>query len=246
MKELWRLVDVLLRDREAVSSEEALGRMRVPSLAVVILLLGAAYGIFMGVYGLSSREVAEYRQIVSSMWKVPALFLLTLLICFPSLYVFSTLLGSRLSFVATLKTLLGIVAITVTVLASFGPIVAFFSLSTENYSFMKLLNVAFFAVAGLLGVGALLKALRFLLGPPPLPTTGDTPPVIGQRSAVGEDRQIKRVFRIWILIYALVGAQMGWVLRPFIGDPHSPFAWFRARQANFFIDVWQTILKLFS
>jgi hypothetical protein len=36
------------------------------------------------------------------------------------------------------------------------------------------------------------------------------------------------------------------VLRPFIGDPQSPFAWFRARQANFFIDVWQTFLKLFS
>lgn len=241
MKELWRLVDVLLRDRETVSSEEALGRMRVASLAIIILLLGAVYGIFMGVYGMSSREVLEYRQMVSSMWKVPALFLLTLLICFPSLYVFSTLLGSRLSFLATLKTLLGIVAITVTVLASFGPIAAFFSLSTENYAFMKLLNVAFFAVAGLLGVGALLKALRFLLSAP----ANNLPPVIGQQAA-GEDRQIKRVFRIWILIYALVGAQMGWVLRPFIGDPHSPFAWFRARQANFFIDVWQTILNLFS
>ncbi len=159
MKELWRLVDVLLRDRETVSSEEALGRMRVASLVIIILLLGAMYGIFMGVYGMSSREVLEYRPMVSSMWKVPALFLLTLLICFPSLYVFSTLLGSRLSFLATLKALLGIVAITVTVLASFGPIVAFFSVSTENYAFMKLLNVVFFAVAGLLGVGALLMAL---------------------------------------------------------------------------------------
>ena len=244
MKELWRLMDVLLRDREAVSSEEALGRMRVPWLALIIVLLGAVYGVFMGVYGMSSREVLEYRQMVSSMWKVPALFLLTLLICFPSLYVFSTLLGSRLSFVATLKTLLGIVAITVTVLASFGPIVAFFSLSTENYPFMKLLNVAFFGVAGLLGVGALLKALRFLLGPPPVPV--NLPPVIGPTAVAREDRQIKRVFRIWILLYALVGAQMGWVLRPFIGDPHTPFAWFRARQANFFIDVWQTILNLFS
>jgi hypothetical protein len=194
---------------------------------------------------LSSREVAEYRQVVSSMWKVPVLFLLTLLICFPSLYVFSTLLGSRLSFLATLKALLGIVAITVTVLASFGPIVAFFSLSTENYAFMKLLNVAFFAVAGALGVGALLKALRFLLRPQ-VTVIGDMPPMIGQKPSADEDRQIKRVFRIWILIYALVGAQMGWVLRPFIGDPQSPFAWFRARQANFFIDVWQTFLKLFS
>jgi hypothetical protein len=245
MKELWRLVDGLLRGREAVSSEEALGRMRVLWLVMSVLLLAAAYGVFMGVYALSSREAAEYRQVASCMWKVPALFLLTLLICFPSLYVFSTLLGSRLSFLATLKALLGIVTITVTVLASFGPIMAFFSLSTENYAFMKLLNVAFFTVAGLLGVGALLKALRFLLRPQ-VPVIGDMPPIIGQKPSADEDRQIKRVFRIWILIYALVGAQMGWVLRPFIGDPQSPFAWFRARQANFFIDVWQTFLKLFS
>jgi hypothetical protein len=180
------------------------------------------------------------------MWKVPALFLLTLLICFPSLYVFSTLLGSRLSFVATLKTLLGVVAITVTVLSSFGPIVAFFSLSTENYPFMKLLNVAFFAVAGVLGVGALLRALRALLGPPPIPVTGDVPPVIGRGSTYADRGQIKQVFRIWILLYALVGAQMGWVLRPFIGDPHTPFAWFRAREANFFLDVWRTMQQLFS
>jgi hypothetical protein len=170
---------------------------------------------------------------------------LTLLICFPSLYVFSTLLGSRLSFVATLKVLLGIVAITVTVLASFGPIVAFFSVSTENYSFMKLLNVAFFAVAGALGVGALLKALRFLLAPVPDPNT--LPPVLSQEGKASEsEQQIRRVFRIWILTYMLVGAQMGWVLRPFLGDPHQPFTWFRARQANFFVDVWHTFWKLFS
>jgi len=245
MKELWKLVDMLLREREAVSSEEALSRMRVLRLTVIVLLLAAAYGVFMGVYALTSRATPEYRQVVSCMWKVPVLFLVTLLICFPSLYVFSTLLGSRLSFLATLKALLGIVAITVTVLASFGPIVAFFSVSTENYAFMKLLNVAFFAVAGLLGVGALLKALRFLLSSPPVPAADDRPPVIWLKTA-GEERQIRRVFRIWILIYALVGAQMGWVLRPFLGDPHSPFAWFRARQANFFLDVWQSFLKLFS
>ena len=91
MKELWRVVDRMLRDRQAVASEEALGRTKAAWLAGIILLLGAAYGVFMGVYGLSSREVLEYRQMVSSMWKVPALFLLTLLICFPSLYVFSTM-----------------------------------------------------------------------------------------------------------------------------------------------------------
>ena len=245
MKEMWRMLDGLLRDREAVSSEDALGRIRVGQLVVGVLVLAAVYGALMGVYALTSRAAPEYRQVLSSMWKVPALFLLTLAICFPSLYVFSTLLGSRLSFLATLKTLLGSVAITVTVLASFGPIVAFFSVSTESYPFIKLLNVAFFAVAGLLGVGALFKALRRLLGTP-VAAPADVPPVLGAAEDEEEGRLIKRVFRIWVVIYALVGAQMGWVLRPFLGDPATPFGWFRARHANFFIDVWHALVTLLT
>jgi hypothetical protein len=35
------------------------------------------------------------------------------------------------------------------------------------------------------------------------------------------------MLRIWIVVYAFVGIQMGWILRPFIGDPHSPVQFFR-------------------
>ncbi len=31
----------------------------------------------------------------------------------------------------------------------------------------------------------------------------------------------------WIVIYVFVGIQMGWVLRPFIGDPRTPVQFFR-------------------
>ena len=47
-------------------------------------------------------------------------------------------------------------------------------------------------------------------------------------------QHVKIVFRIWIVAFGLVGAQMGWILRPFIGNPDVPFTWFRARQSNFF------------
>ncbi len=39
---------------------------------------------------------------------------------------------------------------------------------------------------------------------------------------------------------------MGWVLRPFIGNPNMPFTWFRARESNFFMAVLQAISHLFS
>ncbi len=252
MKELWRQVDGLLRGRETFSSEEALGKVRAQHLLVMVLILAAVYGLFMGLYAVFSRDVAEYRQLASCAFKVPALFLLTLFICYPSLYVFSTLLGSRLSFWSTLRLLMAVTTITVTVLASFGPIAGFFALSTESYPFMKMLNVAFFGVAGFLGVGALVKAWRALIAsqsPPPAPPAAP-PPIVhsGVRPVVVDEmtRQINKVFRLWIMIYALVGCQMAWVLRPFVLDPSQQFAWFRARYANFFVDVWHTIWKLLS
>jgi hypothetical protein len=119
----------------------------------------------------------------------------------------------------------------------------------------------FFAVAGFFGVGALLKALRSLLKtepsiPPPItepkpswvpsavpPVT--PPPLHRPWEESYQTGRVNVVFRIWIVIYMVVGAQMGWVLRPFLCDPNSKFAWFRARHANFFIDVWHAIVKMF-
>ena len=41
-------------------------------------------------------------------------------------------------------------------------------------------------------------------------------------------KHVKVVFRLWVVVFALVGAQMGWVLRPFVGNPNLPFTWFCA------------------
>ncbi len=57
---------------------------------------------------------------------------------------------------------------------------------------------------------------------------------------------VKTVFRCWVALFALVGAQMGWVLRPFLGNPNVPFAWFRPRESNFFQAVFQAFASLFS
>jgi hypothetical protein len=39
---------------------------------------------------------------------------------------------------------------------------------------------------------------------------------------------------------------MGWVLRPFIGNPNVPFTWFRDRHSNFFEAVLHTLGSLLS
>jgi hypothetical protein len=59
-------------------------------------------------------------------------------------------------------------------------------------------------------------------------------------------QHVKTVFNLWVVVFALVGAQMGWVLRPFIGNPDMPFAWFRGRESNFFQAIPHTFQSLFS
>ena len=67
------------------------------------------------------------------------------------------------------------------------------------------------------------------------------PPALRMHTA-----QVNTVFRIWIVVFALVGSQMGWVLRPFIGSPYLPFEWFRPRSSNFFEAVWHLLRGFFG
>jgi hypothetical protein len=60
------------------------------------------------------------------------------------------------------------------------------------------------------------------------------------------DRAVRSVFACWMVVFALVGAQMGWVLRPFIGSPNLPFTLFRERKSNFFQAVINALEGLFS
>jgi hypothetical protein len=130
-------------------------------------------------------------------------------------------------------------------------VTAFFSLSTESYPFMILLNVAFFTVSGLVGWVFLRKALDVVFeAEPATSVSGADGAAPSGRTAFesrpwGRGDPAARVFGAWTLIYAVVGAQMGWILRPFIGAPNQPFQWFRDRQSNFFVVVWESFLRLF-
>jgi hypothetical protein len=52
------------------------------------------------------------------------------------------------------------------------------------------------------------------------------------------------IFQVWVVIFGLVGAQMAWLLRPFIGNPAMPVEFFRPRDGNFFHSVVQHISRL--
>ncbi len=257
MRTWFKQLDDLLRGQSTSAAGLAEGRVNLSArrFFVLILLLGGVFGFFMGWFAvLRGGEHAGW-QVVAGMIKLPALFLLTLLVTFPSLYVFNALIGCRLSFVSTLRLLVGAIAVNVTVAASLGPILGFFTLSTTSYAFMVLLNVALLSIAGVVALSFLLSSLRrvsragWIEIPPRTaePADGAAQPQDGPLDPPDDAdglAQARSIFRIWVVIYALVGAQMGWLLRPFIGSPNMPFAWFRDRGGNFFAAVWASLQSL--
>jgi hypothetical protein len=250
-------LDSLLRgDLTRVSSLKSGGLEIHPArLSMIIVVLAMIYGVCMGTFAVFRPKGADPMQVLASMVKVPLLFYLTLLVTFPSLYVFNALVGSRLRLGTVVRLLVASLGVMVTVLASLGPIVAFFSVSTASYPFMLLFNVVVYTVAGTLGMAFLLQTLHRLSvidSQTPAPSElvsleGDEP-----RGALDplENRvlsqHVKTVFRLWVIVFALVGAQMGWVLRPFVGNPNMAFTWLRARESNFFQAVFRTFQSLFS
>ena len=266
MLKSFRQLDKILRGDATQLPSLQQGKIEIDTsgLSMVLLLLGMVYGLCVGSYAIIQSGGQNYMQLIASMVKIPLLFFLTLAITFPSLYVFNTLIGSRLSIISSMRLLIASAGVMLAVLASLGPIVVFFALSTTSYPFMILLNVATSTVAGLLGLGFLLRTLHRLvivqegmevqLSPPKQDQAGEA----GQKDVsqaklsaldqVGKftSRKAKSVFRIWTLVFALVGAQMSWVLRPLIGSPDMPFAWFREKEGNFFIAVFKALAALFS
>lgn len=256
MKSWWQALDRILRGEATQPSALRGGRLEVPTggLLAVIVLLGMVQGACMGTFGLFKPGGPDVEQFGASALKVPLLFGLTLLVTLPSLYVSNALVGSRLSLRSVVQLLVAALGVMMAVLASLGPIVAFFGVITTSQPFMVLLNVAVFGASGILGLGFLLRTLHRMNlvyedrpdVPPdevfePIVEKGPPRVVHGTRA-----RQVNTIFRLWVILFGLVGAQMSWVLRPFIGKPGEAFVWFAGRESNFIEGFFRALRELFS
>lgn len=260
----WKDLDRILRGEATRLSALRRGtiEVRLGGLAVVLVILAMIYGACMGSFAMLKEGGPSYWQLLASTVKVPALFFLTLIVTFPSLYVFNALVGSRLDVDSVLRLLMASMAVMVAVLSSLGPIIAFFSVSTSTYAFMVVANVAVFGVSGTMGLVFLLQTLHRLSVVPREPAATEASEWVGDPKGGADEapapsaldpledqvlgRHVKVLFRCWVILFGLVGAQMSWVLRPFVGDPGRPFAWFRGRESNFFEAVWAALTSLLS
>ncbi|MEH2367042.1 actin-binding WH2 domain-containing protein [Nostoc sp.] len=214
-----------LRDRQGFLEEIRQGTRlpnKIISLLVCSSLFIAAYGGIIGAYH-------SWMQAISSAIKLPALYLITLLICIPTLFFANIIFGSKRTFAQHLALVLTAVSVTSVLLFSFAPITLFFLITTNNYQFLILLNVFIFAITGFIGISSLYQATSL---------------VLEQDDESTKTRQ--KILQFWLFLYAFVGSQLGWTLRPFFGTPGSVFELFREREGNFYLSVIKSLSYLFG
>ena len=214
------IIETILRDRQRFFTDirEGIG---LPEKMRAMLISSIA---FLMLYGAVLGSTHSLRQTLSSAVKLPALFLMTLVVCLPTLYFFNVLFGSKQSLSQNFCLILTAITVTAVLLLSFAPIVLFFVLATSHYQFFKLLNVAVFAITGGIGMTFLNQGMRVV-------------------SAGGKEGARARgcVMQFWIVVYAFVGSQMAWTLRPFIGAPSMEFELFRQLGGNFYANIFASI-----
>lgn len=208
-----------LRDRKAFLTEveKEIGLDR----KIVSFLVCSAS--FLALYGLVVGASSHWLQAISSAIKLPGLYLITLLVCLPSLYIFEVVTGSTRNFRQYLVLLLATTSVISVMLLAFVPVVLFFLLSVNDYNFFKLLNVAIFTLTGVIGVQFFYQSMKSL------------------HSQDAEKSRNLKVVQAWLFLYGFVGSQLGWSLRPFFGTPGKDFALFRPLESNFYVHIWKTL-----
>lgn len=203
----------------ALLDPRAVDRPLAPrTLLATIVLFGVAYGALMGLF-YGEEQYPRLWQAAYSAAKVPLLLVLTFVLALPSYYVINTLVGVGADFGDAVRALLATQAGLTVVLAALGPFTVLFYASTTNYDAAILFNAAMFAVASLAGQRMLVRFYAPL---------------------IRRDARHRKLVRFWIVLYAFVGIQMGWVLRPFIGHPDTETTFFRqGAWGNAYVEVWE-------
>ena len=214
----------LLRDRKEFLKEihESIKlKSKITALLISSFCFIALYGAIIGAFH-------SPLQVLSSAIKLPGLYLITLLVCLPTLYIFNVLFGSKQSIAQHFTFLLTAVSVIALLLCGFAPVTLFFLITVNDYHFFLLLNVAIFALTGILGVSFLYQIMKPI-------ANDDTDQGVKVRT---------NILRFWLVLYGLVGSQLGWTLRPFFGY-YGQFELFRSREGNFFSAVFNAIINLF-
>ena len=218
---LLRADDILRRRTRTVDAAGVPSAL--VSLAASVLVFGMIYGAVLGTFGGFGGQ--RIWQVIYAAVKVPMLLIVTFLIGLPSFFVLNTLLGLRRDFAEAIRALVATQAGLAIVLASLAPLTAVWYASSGSYAAALRFNLLMFAVASF-GAQGILRGYY--------------------RPLIRRNRRHRWMLWTWLVIYAFVGVQMAWTLRPFVGVPDMDVQFFR-REAwgNAYVVIAELIRGLF-
>jgi hypothetical protein len=212
-RSVCRLVGIVKGDGEWSESLRS-GEVTLPvSTAALAVTLTAVYGLVMGAFGVAHGVATWREQLLANVVKVPALALASFALSVPAFFAANALGGLRLPARDALRLWAATFAVFAAVLGALVPAAGVVSVVC-NYSFATLINLVFFAVAGLTSVDFLLRSVGTLHRSRAVP-------------AVAKPARLLVAFGCWALVLAVFGVQIGWRMRPLIGWHDAPFGWFR-------------------
>ncbi|HEV7240411.1 MAG TPA: hypothetical protein VGQ36_14315 [Thermoanaerobaculia bacterium] len=202
---------VLERGRRALLDDLRLDRDITKHVATLILstiAFGAIYGAVLGSW--HGARLAAYVAI-----KVPLLMLSTAVITALFNWIVAALLGLRMRIAQTFALTLVPLVIASIVAASLAPVAWFFTQALPGpspaqrtlHNVLYLVHVALIAMGGIAGT----RTLRSVL--------------VGVCD--GDEKRARAVRFAWVVVYAFVGGEMAWVLRPFVGSVFLPVVFLR-------------------
>jgi hypothetical protein len=152
------IIERILRDRTGIW-DQIIAERGLPKLILRMLL---SSGISLAAYGAVLGASSGWLQALVSTVKLPLLFLVTLAICLPTLYLFNLVFGARLSVLQACALIMVAITVTSVLTFAFAPISLFFLITARSYAFFKLLNVAILTLTAIVGLRFLTSGMRAL------------------------------------------------------------------------------------
>jgi hypothetical protein len=212
-------IDGLLRHGNHRRADELRGKKAL----LVFLVCGGFYGAIMATFAFSAERLP---LVAYGMLKVPILFGFTMILAIPGFYVLSNLRGVGSDFKEVFSLLLDYQLLIAITLAALAPITLLVNLSASSdaYQAVQLWNTFTFFIAAVTAQRKFSSQSKALLY---------------------KDSRHRLLLHGWTALYAFIGIQMAWTLRPFIGSPGQRIGFLReGKLENAYVKLFEIFSEL--
>jgi hypothetical protein len=192
----FAVIDQLLRDRDAILARIASGK----DLAATMRVMVATIGIAMAIVGAALGSYRGGLQIGYAAIKLPLVLLGTAALAAPALTAIGAAAGRRVRLTADLVLVVTALAFGSLLLTACTPLFLLCIAMKRDYHDMILVTVGLFSLSGLAALRMIVQGVRIEAN-----ERGGTSAILGL-----------------CIVFALVGGQLSWALRPYLVRPRAP------------------------